>query len=332
MSQTVTVGMIGTGPHATENLIPAILQHGRVKLTAFSSSSLEKAKQYAQRYGAKLATDDWNEIVDPSVVDAVVVSATPQIHADVASMCLERGVHVFVEKPPAPDSKALQALARIARQKSKTVTFVDFNFRYGETFAKSVEIVKSRGEIRFVMIRFVSSRPRKPLWGYNSLVRSILHANGIHAIDMAIHLIGSIENVTAKACWITKDIQVSQLILQGPDGRDAVIHLGNYSNRFEYRLELLGSSGIAVSLDQHHKISIFDPQRIQVWSDLLEGKDTIQYAWPSLRGGFRLTGYEGAIRSFYESIVSGNISTSSLASSQPTYDIMDKLESLLEAK
>lgn len=331
MNCMVSVGVIGLGSHATDNLIPVILELGDFHLNAISSRSLHNAQQCAARYGASVATDHWRELIDPTIVDAIVVSATPEVHAEVVSLCLERGVHVFVEKPPAPDTDVLRVLAERAGTKPNIVTFVDFNFRYGETYRKVVELVKGEGEIQCVNIRFVSSKPRQPIWGWNSLPRSLLYAVGIHAVDMAVDLLGSAAHVTADACWISKDKLALVLALRCADGKSAFIELGNYSNRFEYRLELLGSSGIVATLEQHNRISIYNAQSISVAPNLFEGKQTIEYVWPSLRGGFKATGYKGAMQSFYESIVSGKPSSSPLSSSLIVYRIMDEVLFLVDS-
>jgi predicted dehydrogenase len=321
----IRAGIIGLGQHSLENLIPSILELENFQLTGISSRSLQKAKQYASRYRIDVATDNWTKIVDPSIVDAIVVAAPPDLHAEIISLCLEKGIHVFVEKPPAPDIRTLQILTEKAEKKPNIVTFVDYNFRFGSTFRKVVDIVRKESEPQCAKIKMISSKPLKPFWGWSSLPRTFLFAVGIHAIEMACNLLGPFSKVSAQVCWISKEKMVIELELQNSKGKAVFIELGNYSNKFEYTLELFGSSGIVAILNQHNSITTYNTQIQPVMPEVFEGKETIKYVWPSLHGGYEVTGYKNALKTFSESIISGTESISPISSSLPVYQILEEV-------
>src|ERR1700712_24926 len=89
---TLRYGVIGPGAHASEHLLPALAQLGGGRVVTVAARTAASARAPAPRWGGGSWTDDWTEVVDPEVVDAVLVAATPEVHAAVIQRCLERGI------------------------------------------------------------------------------------------------------------------------------------------------------------------------------------------------------------------------------------------------
>ena len=63
-------------------------------------------------------TDNWKDLVDNNDVDAVVISMTPETKRFPLVMeCLEKGKHVFVEKPLAPTIQEADEALQLAKKK-----------------------------------------------------------------------------------------------------------------------------------------------------------------------------------------------------------------------
>lgn len=69
--------------------------------------------------------DDLDALLDPDVVDAVVVCSEPTRHAALALRALEAGLHVIVDKPVATTPADADALARAARRSTGTLGIVN---------------------------------------------------------------------------------------------------------------------------------------------------------------------------------------------------------------
>src|SRR5918994_2138329 len=79
-------------------------------------AGIERAAALSQRYGGR-AVADWQ--LGALDVDAAVIAAPPELHAVMLQGCLERGLHVLVEKPVATsvdDAQAMIALAAHAQR------------------------------------------------------------------------------------------------------------------------------------------------------------------------------------------------------------------------
>ncbi|MFX0098066.1 MAG: Gfo/Idh/MocA family protein [Candidatus Hodarchaeota archaeon] len=94
MSQTVRFGVAGFGfigkIHAMN-----IKKHPDAKLSAVFS--LEEDKAEVESLGAKFF-DDWKAMLDEDL-DAVVVGTPTYTHADLSLAVIEKGMHLFLEKP-----------------------------------------------------------------------------------------------------------------------------------------------------------------------------------------------------------------------------------------
>lgn len=72
------------------------------------------AKQLYERFPVRRYFGDLGELLQEAKPDVVHITTPPQTHLDIARLCLQRGCHVYVEKPftlHAEDARALIALA-----------------------------------------------------------------------------------------------------------------------------------------------------------------------------------------------------------------------------
>ncbi|MGK4585448.1 Gfo/Idh/MocA family oxidoreductase [Kitasatospora sp. HPMI-4] len=318
-------GLIGPGSHAEEQLLPVLAQLPGARLEAVAASRLESATRAAERWQARYATDTWTDLVDPSVVDALVVSASPELHAEVVGAALAAGLSVFVEKPPAPDTAALRRLiaAELAAAPG-TVAFVGFNFPYGQSYRKLRGALTAHGELRAMDVRMVSAKPLAPAWQCETVLESLLQGLGTHAVDLVLRELGAPERVSAHQALIDERRRAVRITLEYADGRLATVHLGNHSNRLEYRCELVTDQGVTGVLEQHNTLVLGRPAGA-AGTGLLDAKETLRYDWPSRRGGYDRTGYGPELASFHESVTGRRPSTSPLANCLDTYLVLDEV-------
>ena len=91
----VKVGVIGVGSFGQHHA-RIYAQHSEATLVGVVDQSSDRARDIAQRHGCGQFLDLDTLL---AAVDAVSI-ATPAVHhAEIAERCLQRGVHVLVEKP-----------------------------------------------------------------------------------------------------------------------------------------------------------------------------------------------------------------------------------------
>ncbi|MBI4043493.1 MAG: bi-domain-containing oxidoreductase [Candidatus Diapherotrites archaeon] len=89
------------------------------------------SKEMAQRFNAGFCTTDFNEIINNADIDLVFVSATsePEVHSMIAKKALEKGKHVFLDKPIALSEKKLAEFKEAVKE-SRSIVMVGHNRRF----------------------------------------------------------------------------------------------------------------------------------------------------------------------------------------------------------
>ena len=135
------VGVIGSGNYATAILIPALKAAG-ARLVSVASSGGVSGVVAGRRHGFEQTTTDSSAVMSDPSIDAVVVTTRHDTHACFVVEALDRGKHVFVEKPLCITLGELAAIeaahARVASAGPAPLLMVGFNRR----FAPHVQTIK----------------------------------------------------------------------------------------------------------------------------------------------------------------------------------------------
>lgn len=324
MTGRVRFGLVGVGAQASENLIPALQAVEGAEIRAISARESARARELAARYRAAWSTDRWQDLIASEEIDALLVAAPPAVHEAVARACLEGGTHLFVEKPPATDLASLQALARLAERHADVVTFVDYNFRFGATYRALQAALRDEGELAAARLRFIGSKPLAPMWGQDTTEHSFLYALGIHAIEMVVDLFGPARDLQTRHRRLDAGRFLLDLSIGFESGATACLELGNYASRFEYQLELVTTQAAVGVLDQHRSIELARAKGLEPFDPWFGGKQALAYEWPSLHGGYDLTGYRGAVAAFVGAVLQGTPSEAPIAASVEVYRIIEE--------
>jgi predicted dehydrogenase len=115
------VAIIGCGKIADSHA--ELLQHinGCQMVGACDSEEL-MAKQLFERFPIKGYYSDVQELLEKARPDVVHITTPPQTHFELGRLCLERGCHIYVEKPFTVDTSQARELIRLAEQRELKVT------------------------------------------------------------------------------------------------------------------------------------------------------------------------------------------------------------------
>ena len=125
---SLNIGWIGCGRHATQMLMPQLGRNG-LHLAAVCDTESGAAANAAWHYGVDAVYSDFRDLIAHKGLDAIGMAVGPDVHKLASIAALEHGLPVFIEKPPARDSRGASEIARVAEKNRKPV-IVGFMKRY----------------------------------------------------------------------------------------------------------------------------------------------------------------------------------------------------------
>jgi D-galactose 1-dehydrogenase len=109
----IRIAIIGFGKIAEDQHLPSISASERFELAATSSRSGQ---------GVEPAFRDWRELLQGvEGLEAVAITTPPSVRHEIASACIEKGLHVLMEKPPTSTLSEVDDLACLAEARGVTL-------------------------------------------------------------------------------------------------------------------------------------------------------------------------------------------------------------------
>jgi predicted dehydrogenase/nucleoside-diphosphate-sugar epimerase len=99
-AERVRVALIGCGKAAADLHLPILAGHEGIDLVAMVDRDAKRCTELAQGYRVPRATEDAASLRSGEI-DAAIIATPPFHHAPCAIELMQRGIHVFVEKPMA---------------------------------------------------------------------------------------------------------------------------------------------------------------------------------------------------------------------------------------
>ena len=126
---TVRVALVGAGNIARSVHLPSLAEMPDVELVAICDLRPERAAEMAAKYNIPKTYTLEREMFSNEKIDAVFCLVEPASTFHVATLAIEHGYHVMMEKPPGITAYQSESLARKADESGKSV-MVAFNRRY----------------------------------------------------------------------------------------------------------------------------------------------------------------------------------------------------------
>lgn len=138
----IKIGIIGSG-FGLYGLLPAFNSTPNCKVTSICGEKTERLVKYCQSIGLTNIYTDWQEMLDKEKLDAVAIAVTPSAQYNIARLALEKGLHIFAEKPMASDYLQAKELFDLAVKK-RIVHAVDFIFPEIKAWQKVKKLIDSQ--------------------------------------------------------------------------------------------------------------------------------------------------------------------------------------------
>ena len=187
-------GVIGIGNIVQSTMAPAMVEEAECDLVAAVSRDQGRADEFADRFGARFAYTDYDEMLANPEVEAVFI-ATPNIfHPEQVVAAAEAGKHVLCDKPLAIDvPEARRALA--ACEAAGVKLGINFHNRHLPWVEDVTSVIREGviGDVELVQLQ-VSSGPRRyENWRADPEIAGLgsVHNVGVHGLDFLRVILGS---------------------------------------------------------------------------------------------------------------------------------------------
>lgn len=174
------VGVIGAG-RMGKNHCRVFTQLRHAELVGVCERNMQLGVAVARQYEAPFYASV-DEMLDH--VDAVSVAVPTPFHFEVATQCMERGIHLFIEKPIAATVEEAEELATRA-EASNLVVQVGHIERFNPVYAELKNVLEEMTPLA------VNFRRLSPYAGSNTDVDVVLDLM-IHDIDLVLDLLGDV--------------------------------------------------------------------------------------------------------------------------------------------
>jgi predicted dehydrogenase len=180
------------------------------RLRVISGRDAEAVARAAERYGVEEWTADWREVVTRPDVQIVDVCTPPGTHAEIVEAAAAEGKAVLCEKPLAAEYASAASAAQAAAD-AGVPNAIGFNYRRLPALALMKRLIDEGhvGDIllwRSVWLSDEFLDPDIPFdWRFERAMGASTIADlGAHLIDLALWMVGEIEEVAAQSETFTR--------------------------------------------------------------------------------------------------------------------------------
>ena len=249
---TVRVGILGCGSIARSAHLPSLLRTRDSAVIAIADADAANLSAAQAIVRDAKAVRDYADVLAMPDVDAVIVALPPALHADAAIAALERGKHVYVEKPLATTSRDAARMVAAARRTTLT-SMVGFNYRF-HPIVQAARARLAAGAIGTpIGIRSVFATAAKPIASWKQRRASgggVLLDLAVHHVDLVHFLLDAATvDVSADVRSVRSEHDTASVHLRLTNG-SAASSMFSLSAVEEDRIEVYGTAG-KVTIDRY---------------------------------------------------------------------------------
>jgi len=131
----IRIAIIGFGKIAADQHVPSISANSRLELVATSSRSGQ---------GIEPTFADWRKLLQEiDGLEAVAITTPPSVRHEIASACIDAGLHVLMEKPPTVTLSEVDDLACRAEAKGVTL-FATWHSRHNPSVPAAAQALAGK--------------------------------------------------------------------------------------------------------------------------------------------------------------------------------------------
>jgi predicted dehydrogenase len=295
------LGWVGCGQHSKRDLLIEVSNLHSSKKSAICDLNLELVQQCAERFGFENYYTDYMAMIEIEGLDAVVIVGPPQLHEEVAFYALQKGLHVFCEKPVTLSKSQLKKLSELAIE-NKCKTQVGHFLRYSPAILELSKNLRNNsiGNPTSFTGTYHTFGPWeiRNEWGCQSLIETYMFVQGIHLIDLVEHVLGPIKSIkSSNSISETNRISLS-CIVELTSGIIGTLQMSSSAPSWSTTFNILTDKQLEVSTANGTKYKIKKGPDNEI--------KTTQNVIADFEGGYgsnHPTGYLVQIQSFIDGII-----------------------------
>jgi len=263
----MNMGIIGAGRIA-RHMAETIASLEAVTAYAIASRDMEKAKNFADKYGFEKAYGSYEEMAADPAVDMVYIATPHSHHFEHAKLCIEHGKHVLCEKAFTLNAAQAELLFKLAKEKNVLITEAIWT-----RYMPSREIINQLlaegviGEVRTLTANLCYRVCQKERIMRPELAGGALMDLSVYTLNFALMHFGK------DYCDMTSTVLMTETGVDGqecititwPDGRFAVLNTSIYSVSDRQGI-FCGSKGYLIvdNINNPLNIDIYDEKHEQI--------------------------------------------------------------------
>lgn len=257
MSQ-IKIGQVGLGRlgkvHA-ENIVNHVKNAELHAVTSVVEEELVYAKE---SLGVKKCYTSYSEMIEEATLDAVVIASPSGFHSVQITQALEKGLHVFSEKPIGLDLEDIRQVVENINDNQDKVFQLGFMRRFDESYQFAKESIQNGDLGKITTMRCYGIDPSTGLNSFINFAKS--SASGGIFLDMSIHDIDLIRwftdsefktvyslgnNIAAPELSECDELETGACLAELEDGTIAYLLAGrNAQHGYHVETEIIGTEGM----------------------------------------------------------------------------------------
>ncbi len=248
VERTIRIGIAGYGVVGTQRHLCVDRLVG-VEVVAVADQSLEARSRV--RDSIRVHGDYQSLLCED--LDALFVCMSNDMAAAVTIAALEKGLHVFCEKPPARDMDEMEKVVNASKSRPSQTLLYGFNHRHHDSVVDALTIARSGEMGRVLSIRGIYGKSRLITFNQGDWRTKRKIAGGGVLLDQGIHMVdlirlfggefGEVHSFVSNAHW-QHDVEDNvHAILRGSTGLEASLTSSATQWRHRFNLEVTLEDG-----------------------------------------------------------------------------------------
>lgn len=243
----INAGILGAGGIAALSHLPEIAAVDGMRVTHICGRRERRLRLLCERFNVPRYSTSWGDLLDDGELDAVIVALPHPLHAEAGLAVLERGLHLFMQKPLCTTIDEANRLVAASEARPGQVVFCRPSFD-GAVYEMRRQLAAgaigtisgalarhSHGgpEIYYAEVADAFEEPRveNDLWFFDAETAGggALIDMGVYSIANLVALLGKVDYVTARMTTVSKPTTLEDtatLILEFENGAMATAETG----------------------------------------------------------------------------------------------------------
>ena len=218
----INVGILGAGGIAALSHLPEIAAIDGMRVTHICGRTERRLRLLCERFDVPRYSTNWRDLLNDETLNAVIVALPHPLHAEAGLAVLQRGLHLFMQKPLCTSMDEADRLVAASESRSEKIVYCRPSFSavvYAlrrEIAANAIGVVSgalarySHGgpEVYYAEVTDIFNEPRVEgdFWFFDADIAGggALIDMGVYAIATLVALLGRVTAVTARMSTVSK--------------------------------------------------------------------------------------------------------------------------------